>query len=85
MRTITLRKIRPEVMRRILERAKEKDLSLAKTVISLLEERFGLDSQHHERSYHDLDHLSGSWSKNEADEFSCFIAEQRPIDDESWK
>jgi len=85
MRTITLRKVPTEVMRRILERAREKDLSLAKAVVSLLEDRLGLNSQTQEHSHHDLDHLSGSWSKDEADDFSGFLAEQRSIDDESWK
>jgi len=85
MRTITLRKVPPEVMRKILERAKERDSSLAKAVVSLLEERLGQVAQSHERSYHDLDRLSGSWSKSEADEFSGFLDDQRTIDDESWK
>ena len=85
MRTITLRKVPPKVMRKILERAKEGDLSLSKAAISLLEERLGLDSPTRERAYHELDHLSGSWSKDEADEFSRLVNDQRTIDDESWK
>jgi hypothetical protein len=82
MRTITLRKVPTAVMRKILERARERDLSLAKAVISLLEERLGLDSQTRQRSYDDLDHLSGSWSEDEAADFSQYISEQRTIDDE---
>jgi hypothetical protein len=82
MRTITLRKVPTAVMRKILERARERDLSLAKAVISLLEERLGLDSQTRQRSHDDLDHLSGSWSEDEAADFSQYISEQRTIDDE---
>ena len=84
-RTITLRKVPPELMRRILERAKERDLSLSKAVISFLEERFGLDPSPRNSGHHELDHLSGSWSKPEADEFAGALYEQRTIDDESWK
>ena len=85
LRTITLRKVPPELMRKILERARERDLSLSKAVISLLEERLGFDSPTRERAYHELDHLSGSWSTDEADELSRLVNDQRTIDDEPWK
>jgi hypothetical protein len=35
--------------------------------------------------YHDLDHLAGTWSKEEAEAFEKLIAEQRTIDPELWK
>jgi hypothetical protein len=35
--------------------------------------------------YHDLAHLAGSWTKEEAAAFDKLIAEQRTIDPELWK
>ena len=36
-------------------------------------------------TYHDLDHLAGSWSEQEAAEFDRALAEQRRIDPELWE
>jgi hypothetical protein len=72
-------------MRKILERAKDGDLSLAKTVITLLEERLGLGSDTSDRTYHDLDHLAGSWTKEECDAFDSALSEGRLIDAEGWE
>ena len=36
--------------------------------------------------HHDLDHLFGVWTKEEADEFDAFLKEHRSIiDPEMWK
>jgi len=35
--------------------------------------------------YHDLDHLAGTWTKEEAAAFDKLIAEQRTIDPELWE
>ncbi|HET6267256.1 MAG TPA: hypothetical protein VFG11_06020 [Acidobacteriota bacterium] len=35
--------------------------------------------------HHDLDSLSGSWSKEEASEFDSNLSQQRLIDPELWK
>lgn len=35
--------------------------------------------------HHDLDHLAGTWSDEEAAEFDAALAEQRKIDPELWE
>ena len=49
----------------------------------MLEEALGLTSGPKMRQ-HDLDHLAGTWSQEEADEFDAALAEQRRIDPELW-
>lgn len=86
MKAITLRNLPPEVAKTIHQRAKQKKTSVNKAVISLLEESLGKKTQKKEKvRYHDLDHLAGSWTKEEAEEFEKLIAEQRTIEPELWK
>lgn len=88
MRTITLRKLPPELESRVEDKARELGLSLNKTVIRLLEDlllpgrRSVLGSG---RRYGDLDHLAGAWSPEEGAEFEHALQEQRRIDPELWK
>ena len=35
--------------------------------------------------YHDLDELSGSWAREDAEEFEAALREQRSIDPELWR
>ena len=35
--------------------------------------------------HHDLDHLAGTWSPEEAREFEAALTEQRQIDPELWE
>jgi hypothetical protein len=52
----------------------------------LLEESAGGKAKKKEPvRYHDLDHLAGTWTKEEAAAFDKLIAEQRTIDPDLWK
>ncbi len=60
--------------------------SVNKAVIELLEESAGGKAKKKAPvRYHDLDHLAGTWTKEEAAAFDKLIAEQRMIDPELWK
>lgn len=87
MRTITLRKLPRELEDRVEAKARELGLSLNKTVIRLLEEHLmpGPKGPLRGRRYGDLDHLAGTWSREEGASFDEALAEQRQIDPESWK
>ncbi len=86
MKAITLRNLPPEVTKAIQQRAKRDRTSVNKAVIGLLEESLGKKTRKKEKvRYHDLDHLAGTWTKEEADAFEKLIAEQRTIDPELWK
>ncbi len=86
MKAITLRNLPPEVAKTVQQRAKKKKTSVNKAVIELLEESVGGKVKKKEKArYHDLDHLAGSWTKEEAEAFEKLIAEQRTIDPDLWK
>jgi len=86
MKAITLRNLPPEVAKTVQQRAKKKKTSVNKAVIELLEESVGGKVKKKEKTrYHDLDHLAGSWTKEEAEAFEKLIAEQRTIDPDLWK
>lgn len=85
MPAITLRNLSPELGRMIQQHARAFHTSLNKAVISLLEERVGLARRHETTLSHDLDHLAGSWTKQEAVAFEKALARQRAIDEEWWR
>ncbi len=85
MKAITLRNLPPELARTVQLRAKQKKTSVNKAVIQLLEESAGRRAKPRAPvRYHDLDHLAGTWSKEDAATFETLITEQRPIDSELW-
>ena len=83
MTAITLRNIPPKLQEVILQRAEEEELSLNKVVLRMLEEAAGLRGA--PREHRDLDHLAGTWTKEEAAEFEAVLKDQRRIDPELWK
>jgi plasmid stability protein len=86
MKAITLRNLPPEVARTVQLRAMQKKTSMTKAVIELLEESAGGKAKKKAPvRYHDLDHLAGTWTIEEAAAFDKLIAEQRTIDPELWK
>ena len=87
MRQITIRGIPEEVEKMIKKEAEKKGLSLNKAFISLLEKLVGTKGKEKKRiAFHlDLDHLSGIWSKEEADTFKRSLQFQREIDEDLWK
>ncbi len=87
MKQITIRGIPDEIERVIKKEAKTKGLSLNKAFISLLEKATGVKGKGKtkETFYHDLDHLSGLWTKEDAKTFERNLEFQRKIDEDLWK
>ena len=86
MKAITLRNLPPEVARTVQQRAKQKKTSINKAVIELLEESAGGKAKKKAPArYHDLDHLAGTWTKEEADAFDKIVKSFRTIDPDLWK
>lgn len=83
MTAITLRNIPPKLQEVIRQRAGADGLSLNKAVLRMLEEAAGQRTTGREL-HHDLDHLAGTWSAQEAEAFEAALAEQRRIDPELW-
>ena len=87
MKQMTVRGIPGEVERMIKKEAQRKGLSLNKAFVSLLERATGLKVKEKKKKtlYHDLDHLSGVWAKEEAETFKRNLQFQRKIDEDLWK
>jgi len=85
MKAITLRNLPPEVARLVQRRAREKRTSINKAIIELLEERSGTARKGSRALYDDLDHLAGSWTREEAAAFEQVLKEQRTIDPDVWE
>ena len=85
MTAVTLRNIPPKLQEVIQRRADKDGLSLNKTIIRMLEEAAGQRTATGRGIHHDLDHLAGTWSDEEAAAFEDALAEQRRIDPELWR
>ncbi len=87
MKQITIRSIPEEVRKTVQREAAQKGLSLNKAFISLLERAVSGKSPEKKKKilYHDLDHFSGLWSREEAAEFDKNVKSQRKVDAELWK
>lgn len=81
MGAITIRNLPPEIDSAIRLRAEKDGVSLNQAVIRLLSETIRPPKN---QTYHDLDHLFGIWTKEEADEFDAILAEQRQIEPTDW-
>lgn len=83
---ITVRNLSPGVARAIKEKARKERLSLNRAVLALLEEATGHRVAEGTGSHHDLDHLAGAWSREEADGFDTYLKEERShIEPKDWK
>lgn len=83
MKAITVRTIPPGVVKAVMEKARTEGLSLNRAVVSLLKEAVGETARAKPVIHHDLDHLAGTWSQAEYDEFMEFLRKQREIDPET--
>lgn len=84
MKQITIRGVPREVEEIVKEEAKRKGISLNKAFISMLESASGVKAKNRKKKviYHDLDHLAGLWSDEEAENFMKNLENQRKTDEE---
>ncbi len=85
MKPITLRGVSKELERILRRTAAETGESLNRVAIALLERGAGLSRRPGRVIHHDLDHLAGTWTEEEADAFDAELEQQRRIDAELWK
>lgn len=85
MKPITLRNIPADIARRIQRVARDEGISLNKAAIRLLREATAAERRDAGPPYHDLDHLAGTWTEKEADEFDAALRVQRRIDRKMWR
>jgi len=87
MKQITIRSIPDDVKKTVQKEAEQKGMSLNKAIISILERAVGTKASEKKKRvlYHDLDHLAGLWSREEAASFDKTLKAQRKVDSELWK
>ena len=84
--TVTLRNLPPDLVRAIKKRARERNTSLTKAAVGLLEEATGKAQGGGARHlYHDLDGFAGRWTREEAASFEKGLKARRALDDEVWE
>ncbi|MBE0575257.1 MAG: hypothetical protein IH613_05095 [Desulfuromonadales bacterium] len=85
MTTMTLRGIDEKTAEALKERAKSEGTSVNAVTLRLLRESLGIDKKRRTATYSDLDHLAGTWSREEASEFERNTAVFEKVDEEIWK
>ena len=85
MKTITIRGIDPELANKIKERSRQSGESINKMLLGLLKSALGLGENKVFPTYHDLDHLAGTWTKEDEKEFYENIQELEKVDKELWE
>jgi len=89
MKQTTVRGIDAPLVRRLKEEARRHGLSLNRTILRLLRQATGLAKQDEPaagtRHFADLDHLIGTWSEQDADEFDRALARLRHVDEDLWR
>lgn len=86
MTQITIRSVAPELRRALKQEAARRGVSMNRLVLEILGDALGLSgySQNSETIFPDLDHLAGTWTQQELDEFGGHLRLQRSIDEELW-
>jgi plasmid stability protein len=85
MATMTLRGIDERIAEALKERAKQEGTSVNSVTLRLLQESLGLEKRKRSAVYTDLDHLAGTWSREDAAEFERHTAVFEQVDEEIWK
>ena len=87
MKQLTIRGIGIELHNALRSEARGRGLSMNRHVLSILRRAVGQADKlgQSEVEYHDLDHLAGTWTQQESEDFAKQLAAQRPIDEELWR
>ena len=85
MTQLTIRNIEKQLHNALKQEASRKNTSMNRLVVHILKEAMGLEAQSAQKSYHDLDHLAGTWSAEEFAEFEKATEAFEQIDEEMWQ
>ena len=85
MATMTLRGIDEAISGALKEKARREDTSVNSVMLRILKESLGIEKKKRNAVYNDLDHLAGTWSSNDLEEFKSATAAFEKVDDDMWK
>ena len=85
MTTMTLRGIDERTAEALKRRARQEGTSVNAVTLRLLRESLGIEKRKRGMVYQELDHLAGTWSEAQAEEFFSLTAVFEQVDDAMWK
>lgn len=84
MTQLTIRGVNEKLHRLLKYEAKKQGMSLNSYLLKLIGEATGVLPPGQKKKFDDLDHLAGTWSEAEYDEFQKNLMKQRQVDEELW-
>ena len=86
MANLSIRGLDNETLEKLKHDAHTQGTSINRRIIELLQEQMGTVQKHQrQRIHHDLDKLAGTWSDQDAKEFSEAIVPFSEIDETLWQ
>jgi hypothetical protein len=86
MANFSLRGVDDETASRLKAEASRQGMSANAFLLRLIRQQLDLTAPHPARhQYHDLDHLAGTWSAEEANGFLHSLADFNAVDPELWR
>ena len=85
MNSVTIENLDPETAARLCAEAERRGTDVPTTAAQLLREQLFLKPKARSPPFHDLDALAGTWTAEQANEFSAAIVDFDKVDEELWK
>ncbi|MCP3906963.1 MAG: antitoxin [Oceanicoccus sp.] len=85
MANISVRGLDDLAIDKLRREAKKSGVSMNRYALDLLKQGLGFSQQKRHETWADLDHLAGTWTEEDADQFAQVTGQFREIDDELWK
>lgn len=87
MKQVTIRGVGTDLHNALKHEAVRRNVSMNRLVLAVLRDALGLGDglQASEIEFHDLDHLAGTWTQQEFEEFHEQLFLQRSVDEELWR
>lgn len=79
-----LRNVASEVMLLLKKKARKQKISINSLILQIIEQNLGIARQTKKAIFHDLDHLAGTWDKEEKKIFDDNVKSFEKIDKELW-
>ena len=82
---MTLRGIDDTITIALKDKARQEESSVNAVMLRILRESLGIDKKKRSAVFSDLDHLAGTWSAQESDDFLRATAVFEKVDEDMWK
>jgi len=84
MPNFNLRNITPKTMAKLKKEAEKQKISVNSLILQIVEQGLGNIIPRKKSLFHDLDHLAGTWSKEDESEFNKNIESFEKGDKQVW-